>query len=76
MMLAAARVLGGNSPAVKDPAASLLPSLTDLRRIAAEIAFAVGVEAQKDGVAPKMSEDELREQIAKTQWTPAYAPLE
>ena len=75
MMLAAARVLGGNSPAVKDPAASLLPSLTDLRRIAAEIAFAVGVEAQKDGVAPPMSENKLREQIAKTQWTPAYAPL-
>lgn len=76
MMLAAARVLGGNSPALKDPAASLLPSLTDLRRVAAEIAFAVGVEAQKDGVAPQMSENKLREQIAKTQWTPAYGSLE
>ncbi|WP_245632021.1 NAD-dependent malic enzyme [Edaphobacter aggregans] len=76
MMLAAARVLGGNSPALKDPAASLLPSLTDLRRVAAEIAFAVGVEAQNDGVAPALSEDELRRRVLKTQWTPAYAPLE
>jgi malate dehydrogenase (oxaloacetate-decarboxylating) len=74
MMLAAARALGANSPALKDPAASLLPALTDIRRVAAEIAFAVGIEAQKDGVAPQVSEDELRRQIAQTQWTPGYPP--
>ena len=73
MMLAAARTLGGNSPALKDPSASLLPPLTDLRRVAAEIAVAVGIEAQKDGVAPKMSDDELRDRVRRTQWTPAYA---
>ena len=75
MMLAAARVLGGNSPALKDPSASLLPSLTDLRRVAAEIAFAVGLEAQKDGVAPKLTEDELRRRVIEAQWTPAYPSL-
>jgi malate dehydrogenase (oxaloacetate-decarboxylating) len=72
MMLAAARALGGNSPALKDPSASLLPPLTEIRRAAAEIAFAVGSEAQKDGVAPKASEDELSQRLLKTQWTPAY----
>ena len=71
MMLAAARTLGGNSPALKDPSASLLPPLTEIRRVAAEIAVAVGIEAQKDGVAPKISEEELRERVRKTQWTPA-----
>ena len=75
MMLAAARVIGGNSPALKDPTASLLPSLTDLRRVAAEIAFAVGLEAQKDGVAPKLTEDELRRRVIEAQWTPAYLSL-
>ena len=75
MMLAAARALAGNSPALKDPSASLLPPLTELRRVAVEIAFAVGIEAQKDGVAPKISEDELRQRVLKAQWTPAYTVL-
>jgi len=75
MMLAAARTLGGNSPALKDPFASLLPPLTEIRRVAAEIAFAVGIEAQKDGVAPKVSEGELRQRVLDTQWKPAYTPL-
>ena len=72
MMQAAARTLAANSPALKDSSASLLPPLTELRRVAAEIAFAVGREAQKDGVAPKISEDELRRRVLNTQWTPAY----
>jgi malate dehydrogenase (oxaloacetate-decarboxylating) len=75
MMLAAARALAENSPALNDASASLLPPLTDIRRVAAEIAFAVGVEAQRDGVAPKLSEDELRERVLKAQWTPAYTAL-
>jgi malate dehydrogenase (oxaloacetate-decarboxylating) len=73
MMLAAARTLGGNSPALKDAAASLLPPLTELRRVAADIAVAVGIEAQKNGVATKLSEDELRQRVIKTQWTPTYS---
>jgi malate dehydrogenase (oxaloacetate-decarboxylating) len=73
MMLAVARALAGNSPALKDPSASLLPALTEIRGVAAQIAVAVGVEAQKDGVAPKISEDELRQRILKAQWTPSYS---
>lgn len=72
MMLAAARALAENSPALKDSSASLLPPLTDIRRVAAEIATAVGVEAQKEGVAPKLSEDGLRERVTEAQWTPVY----
>jgi len=72
MMLAAARALAGNSPALKDPSASLLPPLTDIRRVAAQIAIAVGIEAQKDGLAPKLPENELRQRVMEAQWTPAY----
>ena len=75
MLLAAARALGANSPALKDPSASLLPPLTEIRRATSEIAVVVGIEAQKDGVAPKFSEEELRRRVAKTQWTPAYASV-
>jgi len=71
MMLAAARTLAENSPALKDPFASLLPPLTDLRRVAAEIALAVGIAAQKEGVAPQINE--LRARVMTTQWTPVYA---
>jgi malate dehydrogenase (oxaloacetate-decarboxylating) len=73
MMLAAARTLAGNSPAIKDASAPLLPPLTDLRRVAADIALAVGIAAQKDGVAAQMIEDELRARVMATQWTPDYA---
>jgi malate dehydrogenase (oxaloacetate-decarboxylating) len=75
MMLAAARALAGNSPALKDSSASLLPPLTDIRRAAAQIAVAVGMEAQKDGLAPKLAENELRQRVTAAQWTPAYAAL-
>jgi malate dehydrogenase (oxaloacetate-decarboxylating) len=72
MILAAARVLGENSPALHDGSAPLLPALTDLRKVAVQIATAVGLEAQKAGVAPKTTEEKLREQVKATQWTPAY----
>jgi malate dehydrogenase (oxaloacetate-decarboxylating) len=75
MMLAAARALAGNSPALKDASAPLLPPLTDIRRAAAQIAVAVGMEARKDGLAPKLAVDELRQRVTAAQWTPAYAAL-
>ncbi len=74
MMLAAARTLGENSPAVLDPSAALLPELSDVRRVAREIAVAVGLEAQRAGVAPQMPESELRDRVATGQWTPHYPP--
>ena len=72
MMLAAARALAANSPALKDSSASLLPPLSDIRRVAAQIAVAVGMQAQKDGLTPKLTEDELRQRVTAAQWTPAY----
>jgi malate dehydrogenase (oxaloacetate-decarboxylating) len=75
MLQAAARALAANSPALKDPSASLLSSLKDSRRVARDIAFAVGIQAQKDGVAPKVSEDDLRRRVLETQWVPAYPNL-
>jgi malate dehydrogenase (oxaloacetate-decarboxylating) len=75
MMQAAARALAANSPALKDPSASLLSPLKDSRRVARDIAVAVGIQAQKDGVAPEFSEEELRRRVLETQWAPAYAPM-
>ena len=72
MMLAAARALGEHSPARADPSGSLLPALRDVRAVARAIATAVGLEAQRAGVAPKTSPEELRDRVAATQWTPEY----
>ena len=72
MMLAAARALGANSPALKDPDAPLLPLLTDVRDVAIEIAIAVATEAQNAGVAPKTTPEELRAKVIAAQWSPEY----
>jgi malate dehydrogenase (oxaloacetate-decarboxylating) len=75
MMLAAARSLAENSPILEDSSASLLPPLTDIRRVAVQIAIAVGVEAQGEGLAPKTSKEELHQRVIRNQWTPAYPSL-
>jgi malate dehydrogenase (oxaloacetate-decarboxylating) len=75
MMLAAARALAENSPALRDSSASLLPALTDVRRVAVEIAAAVGAEAQKAGLAPQANEEEFHQRVVRAQWTPAYPIL-
>ena len=55
-----------------DGATPLLPPLSSMRDAAREIALAVAKAAVEDGVAPEATEDELREAVAKTQWTPRY----
>ena len=72
MILAAARELAENSPALRNASASLLPALTDIRKVAVQIAIAVGQEAQRAGVAPKTTKEELRRRVIATQWVPAY----
>ncbi len=72
MMLAAARALGERSPALANPSDSLLPALRDVRAVARAIATAVGLEAQRAGVAPNTSAEELSERVAATQWTAEY----
>jgi malate dehydrogenase (oxaloacetate-decarboxylating) len=73
MMEAAARTLAEHSPALRDASASLLPPLRDVRGVAVAIAIAVGLDAQRVGVAPKTSEEELIQRVKKGQWTPKYS---
>jgi malate dehydrogenase (oxaloacetate-decarboxylating) len=72
MMLAAARALGEHSPARTGPSGSLLPALRDVRAVARALAEAVGLEAQRAGVAPKTSPAELRDRVTAAQWAPEY----
>jgi len=72
MILTAAKTLAAHSPARTDHNAALLPRVTELRRVAREIAVAVGVEAQRTEEAPPSSLAELQAQVAATQWVPTY----
>ncbi len=73
MFIAAARRLAELSPALKDPVASLLPPLGELRSVAVEVACAVAEAAVREGLAPAASPEDLRARVAARQWYPAYA---
>jgi malate dehydrogenase (oxaloacetate-decarboxylating) len=72
MMRAAARALAEHAD---NPAGGLLPPLHELRRVAVEIAMAVGLEAQQAGVAPLTTSESLRETMTAMQWSPQYPEL-
>jgi malate dehydrogenase (oxaloacetate-decarboxylating) len=72
MLLAAARALGEQSPALRDPNGSLLPAIGDIRRVARAVALAVARQAVDEGLAPKAEHSELKKRIVANQWTPDY----
>jgi malate dehydrogenase (oxaloacetate-decarboxylating) len=72
MMLAGARALGGESPALRDPAASLLPSVKTIRQVALKIAHGVALKAQQEGWAPAQEPAALMNALAESQWSPEY----
>jgi malate dehydrogenase (oxaloacetate-decarboxylating) len=72
MMLAAAKALGDCSPTLKDPNASLLPSVKTIRDVAREIGYAAARAAQEEGLAASGTAETLRQKIVDTQWPPEY----
>jgi malic enzyme len=72
MMLAGAKALGAHSPALRNPAASLLPSVGHIREVAVEIAYAVALQAQAEGLAPASEPEALRREVVESQWSPEY----
>jgi malate dehydrogenase (oxaloacetate-decarboxylating) len=72
MMMAAAKALGDQSPALKDPTASLLPNVRTIRDIAREVAYAVAAQAHAEGLAPEFSKEKGRQAVTESQWTPEY----
>jgi len=74
MIKAAAQELVGHLPAQKDKAASLLPPLSEARRLAQWIGEAVGKQAFRDGQAQVADEDALKREIRRNFWEPVYGP--
>src|SRR5207248_524069 len=74
MLLAAARALAECAPAWREPGGALLPPLRELRRVARAVALAVGVEAQRQGVAEPTTPEELERRVDARRWEPRYLP--
>jgi len=72
MFMAAAEALSRCSPALKDPQAALLPPLDHAREVSGEIALAVAIQAQAEGLAEACSEEALKQKIAAKRWQPQY----
>jgi malate dehydrogenase (oxaloacetate-decarboxylating) len=72
MFIVAARALSDLSPVLLDPAQSLFPRMEDLREVSRHVARAVGLEAQRAGVAEATSSEELQRRIDERMWAPRY----
>lgn len=72
MFLTAASILSQYAPALKDPYGSLFPPFEELRAVCREIAIAVALMAQSEGVASSCSKEELVRKIDEEIWYPNY----
>jgi malate dehydrogenase (oxaloacetate-decarboxylating) len=75
MLMATAEALAETSPARCDPKAPLLPRLRDIHEVTRHIARAVALQAQQDGVADRITPEELEAQLTANFWVPAYPTL-
>jgi malate dehydrogenase (oxaloacetate-decarboxylating) len=77
MMIAAASALGNFQDAKGNNYTNaelplLLPPIESMRDVAIHIAIKVALQAQQDGVAPEMNEQQVPEQVQKRFWIPEY----
>jgi malate dehydrogenase (oxaloacetate-decarboxylating) len=76
MVKAAAEELVRQLPTQKDKNASLLPPISDARKIGRLIGEAVGRQAIKDGQAQVADEAALSRELQANVWEPVYVPYE
>jgi malate dehydrogenase (oxaloacetate-decarboxylating) len=76
MIKAAAEELVRHLPTLNDKEASLLPPISEARKLGREIAQAVGMQAIRDGQAQVADEDALNRELEANIWEPAYVPYE
>ena len=74
MFMAAAKALASSSPARDNPKHNLLPPVSALREVAATVALAVALQAQKEGLVSNVSTDQVEQLIRDKVWTPRYVP--
>lgn len=77
MFMVAAKALAACSPTLQDPAANLLPPLTEIRDISFQVAVAVAREVIKAGLAAKPCDlDQVEAAVRANVWQPVYMPYQ
>jgi malate dehydrogenase (oxaloacetate-decarboxylating) len=72
MFVAAARALSQWSPVRHAPGESLYPTLDQVRKVSRDVALAVATEAQRSGIATRVTAEELNARIDAEVWEPRY----
>ncbi|MFM9269297.1 NAD-dependent malic enzyme [Halomonas elongata] len=72
MLMAASRALAAEAPVAKTGEGAVLPALSKIRELSKAIAFEVALEAQREDVALKSDEQEIRAAIERHFWYPEY----
>ncbi len=75
MFTAAAKVLSEFSPTTNGRDAALYPPLEQVRDVSRAVALAVGLEAQRSGLAEVTTLDVLKERVKEKMWKPHYVRL-
>ncbi|KAF2434693.1 hypothetical protein EJ08DRAFT_668176 [Tothia fuscella] len=80
LLVAATKALAAQSPALKDPKASLLPDVTEVREISVQIAKGVIRAAEKEGLNREtdipQDDKEIEEWIREQMWDARYRELQ
>lgn len=76
MIAAAAYALAACSPAIEDRHAALLPDFDTVHTVSQKIAYAVGQQAQKEGVSNLPASVDLKDKIESIFWAPEYVPYD
>jgi malate dehydrogenase (oxaloacetate-decarboxylating) len=74
MFLAGSRAISGMVGKDLEAQGKLLPEMKDIRKVSAEVAKAVAVEARNSGLGRMVDDDTFTKLIAKAQWDPQYTP--
>ena len=74
MLTAAATAIGRLAAENQD--GGILPPVTESRRVARHVAFAVARTAVDQGRAPSMNDDEIAARIDEASWSPVYRELD
>lgn len=75
MLDAAVESLALSSPALVNPEAPLLPPMDRIQQVTNDIALAVALQAQKEGLAPETELTTLEQKIRNKRWSPEYRRL-
>jgi malate dehydrogenase (oxaloacetate-decarboxylating) len=74
VFVAAARAVHEFTGAATAPTASIYPPISRLRDVSRAVAAAAGRALVETGAAPRLTADEIEDQVSRAMWEPVYRP--